>query len=182
MTIVTESTHYITFSNTNNYAFIVHINQWNVLNSLYGWQLTNLGAVSIYQYHMSIFTSATQMSLFVDNMFENTYTVAANGYLEIYDTEDTNYEEQYNLVPGAQTVLAEAIDWNQAYLVVGILIFLVSIIVAFGLVTKNGPAVTFGGLILLIGAVLALSDYGIFTTGMASMAGVFLMLVGAVRD
>jgi hypothetical protein len=122
------------------------------------------------------------MSLFVDNMFENTYTVAANGYLEIYDTEDTNYEEQYSLVPGAQTTLIPETDWNAAWVVMGFLVFIVSLIVAFGLVTRNGPSVSFGGLILLIGGVLVLSDYGIFTMGMASMAGIFLMLVGAVRD
>jgi hypothetical protein len=65
---------------------------------------------------MSIFTSSTQMSLFVDNMYENTYNVAANGYLEIYDTEDTNYEEQYNLIPGAQTSMTAAnVNWYMAF-------------------------------------------------------------------
>lgn len=115
ITIITELTHYMTLSNINNYEFVVHINTWNVLNSEYGWQLTNLGAESIYSYHMSVFTSESKMSLFVDNVYENTYNVV-DGYLEIYDTEESNYEEQYYLIPGEQTSMTVT-DWNQVWLI-----------------------------------------------------------------
>jgi len=182
VTIISSVGHYLAITRPGSAAFIVDVISWDLVNANYQWTLENQGAPTLYTMTMNIVADAPTMSLYVDNLFAQNVQVDG-GVAIIYDTLPSNDETNYLIVSNAFIVpTPDAVDWNTAWVTIGFLVFIVSLIVAFGLVTRNGPAVAFGGLILLIGGILVLSDYGIFTMGMASMAGVFLMLVGAVRD